>query len=231
MAKPPAIYGSTGARGRYETQADKVNHHQQYFFGVKDSIGETDETQLADMAALEAKYIEYTYTDPETSEEITTKYRYIDGTNPENKSWYIKLDTDGALLGSERVIRKALVVAGTVFFTSYVPDDNPCSGAGKSWLYAVDYKTGLPPTTPVFDINGDGKIDENDVVTDEDGNVIPIAGIPLFDPDGDGGGLASDPVLFGNTELFVNTTEGGLQDKPVNLPGLYVTLESWRHRF
>lgn len=39
----------------------------------------------------------------------------------------------------ERVLDSALVAGGLVFFTTYVPFDDPCSNAGMSYIYVLDY--------------------------------------------------------------------------------------------
>jgi type IV pilus assembly protein PilY1 len=44
----------------------------------------------------------------------------------------------------ERVVDSALVAGGTVFFTTFVPKNDPCSAGGDAFLYAVDYLCGVP---------------------------------------------------------------------------------------
>ncbi len=51
------------------------------------------------------------------------------------------------MLGTrERVITKPLAVGGLVDFLTYQPDTDLCSYGGDSFLYAVDYTTGVAPT-------------------------------------------------------------------------------------
>ncbi|MCK7507676.1 MAG: hypothetical protein MZV70_28940 [Desulfobacterales bacterium] len=47
--------------------------------------------------------------------------------------------------GSERVFTKPLVVGGIVFFTTFIPDADICTGSGDTYVFALDYKTGMPP--------------------------------------------------------------------------------------
>ena len=110
-------------------------------------------------------------------------------------------------VGSERAITKPLVVGGLVFFTTFVPDNNVCEGSGDTYVFAIDYKTGLASTEPIFDLNGDGKFDADDMVdTDGDGigDVVP-AGLFV------GRGQGSHPVLHEST-LFITTTGSGDDD-------------------
>ena len=55
--------------------------------------------------------------------------------------------------------------AGTVFFNSFVPVEDPCSIGGYGYKYAVDMATGGSPKEPTYDSNGDGVINEYDVVS------------------------------------------------------------------
>jgi Tfp pilus tip-associated adhesin PilY1 len=131
-------------------------------------------------------------------------------------------------MSSERVIVKPLVVAGIVFFTTFVPDSNVCEGSGDTWVFAVDYKSGTAPTEPVFDLNGDGVFDDNDKVTVDGDLVVPI-GVYV------GRGQGSHTVLHKDT-LFITTTgsgeEGGgndgLQNFKVNLENRKIKVETWR---
>jgi Tfp pilus tip-associated adhesin PilY1 len=138
--------------------------------------------------------------------------------------------------GSERVIVKPLVIGGIVFFTTFVPDADVCEGAGDTWVFALDYQTGLQPMYPIFDLNGDGKFDDEDKIdTDSDGikDTIPI-GIHV------GRGKGSHPVLHKDT-LFITTTGsgaedvvsgggggGGLQALKVNLQEIKVRVKAWK---
>ncbi|NQT68526.1 MAG: PQQ-binding-like beta-propeller repeat protein [Desulfobacteraceae bacterium] len=202
--------------GRYESQTDKTNMYQQYFFGIHDSSGSTTENNLSDLVSLTAGYV----TDAVSGE----VFRYISGTNPSNLSWAVSLDnTSSGMIGSERVIEKPLVVGNIVFFSTFIPDQNVCAGNGDSYIFALDLSTGQAPGSPVFDVNEDGVIDENDVVTDAAGNTHNVAGISVGD------GQASNPVLLKNT-LFVNTTGGGLDGIDVSLSGNRVQIKSWTQK-
>ena len=202
--------------GRYESQTDKTNMYQQYFFGIHDSSGSTTENNLSDLVSLTAGYV----TDAVSGE----VFRYISGTNPSNLSWAVSLDnTSSGMIGSERVIEKPLVVGNIVFFSTFIPDQNVCAGNGDSYVFALDLSTGQAPDSPVFDVNDDGVIDENDVVTDAGGTTRNVAGIRVGD------GQASNPVLLKNT-LFVNTTGGGLDGIDVSLPGNRVQIKSWTQK-
>ena len=136
--------------------------------------------------------------------------------------------------GSERVLVKPLVLGGVVYFVTFIPDKNVCAGNGESWLFAVDFETGLIPDYPVWDINDvvlyDAK-DMNKIGTDGDGNDImtPPNGIFM------GRGQASH-LVFHDGHLFFTTTGsgdegnagGGAGGIAPNLSNLKVRLRSWK---
>jgi hypothetical protein len=211
--------------GRYEAQFDKTTSNQQYFFGLKDSLTSTDEytykvgtgLQLngSDLVTLDADYV--------VDDATGTEVRIITGSNPSSDPWAVKLDkpSSGA---SERVIVKPLVAGGIVFFTTFIPDQDICAGNGDTWVYALDYATGLAPTDPVFDLNQDGVVDEQDKAVDSSGNVYNVAAVSV------GAGQGSNPVLYKKT-LFITTTGEGLEGLDVDVGDINVQLGSWKEKF
>lgn len=85
------------------------------------------------------------------------------GANPDpvnNVGWYFDLPIDG-----ERVVTDALLRDGKAIIISYIPEQTPCGSGGSSIIHELDAVTGGRLDEPVFDINDDGVIDNNDVVT------------------------------------------------------------------
>jgi hypothetical protein len=217
--------------GRYEVEADKSTTAQQYFFGLKDlasgSFVNTAATYAQDATSLATLQ---TAIQAVPIGAGTKTIRTLSGTNADGKSWALKLFKP-ATGGSERSFTKPLVVGGIVFFTTFIPEAGGCGGSGDTYVFALDYKTGLPPSKPVFDLNGDKKFTDADKVTISGNKVVP-AGVYV------GKGQGSAPVLFKNT-IFITTTlaqsqsagegSGGLHALAVNIPDNKVRMESWRH--
>lgn len=232
--------------GRYEEQVDKTTTGQQYFFGLKDDLNATstykyDTTaaklkfSTSEISPLTAEIVSVTVAVPDGSggtTNVTKKVRRITGTSAVDTPFAVKLSTTAGQ-GSERVIAKPLVVSGVVFFTTFIPDQDVCAGNGDSYVFGLNYKTGAAPTDPVFDINEDGVVDENDKVEDPNnpGTYFVPSGISLADDDsGTSPGQASHPVLHRDS-LFVTTTGEGLKEEKVNLEGIQVQLGSWKEKF
>ncbi len=240
----PTIWVYWGT-GRYENQTDKTNSASQYFLGVKD-WRETDFNplkpektyRLSDLVTLRAKFVT-----PADGPFAGKTYRVVDGVNPGKAPWAVELFAkqssgwgfSGPMpAGSERVLVKPLVLGGVVFFTTFIPDQNVCAGNGESWLFAVDFETGQIPDYPVWDINGDGLYDENDMIkigVDGEGKdiLVPPNGIFI------GRGQASH-LVFHDGYLFYTTTGSGDVDNPDGGPGgaapnpinIGVKLRSWK---
>ena len=224
--------------GRFETQYDKTTTDQNFFVGMKDYLDTddndpVDETYLSDLVGN--SIVEVTTDSTLTPDIDESQFRTVDGSNSGKNPWYIKLLTAGY---SERIITKPLVVGGLVFFQTFIPDNDPCGGNGSAWLYVVDYETGLPPENTVFDINGDGEFDQDDLVDFDGGSEADdaVAGVYL------GRGTPTGLVLEGNI-LFAGTSDGGVGGGgggdggfgggggiPIDPQYLIAQLKAWRDR-
>ena len=94
-----------------------------------------------------------------------------------NAGWYFDLPNSG-----ERVVSRMMIRDGKAIFISFTPENSPCTTGGDSILHEVDATDGSRMDASVFDINNDGVIDTNDMitVTDASGNVVTDAsGNPL----------------------------------------------------
>ncbi|GAA6167531.1 PilC/PilY family type IV pilus protein [Sessilibacter corallicola] len=71
--------------------------------------------------------------------------------------WFMDFPEPG-----ERVVVEPSILQGTLFFASSVPTTSACSNGGRGFLNSVS-TTGLAPTTPLFDVDRDGLINEDDI--------------------------------------------------------------------
>ena len=70
----------------------------------------------------------------------------------------------------------ALIRGERVIFSTLIPNTDPCSYGGESWLMELNTFTGGRLDYPVFDTSDDGNYDSDDdiTVTLPDGSVITI---------------------------------------------------------
>lgn len=104
-----------------------------------------------------------------------------------------RVATDG-----ERLINNPIIRNGRVILVTSMPNTDACSAGGKSFLMELNAQTGAAYNTPVFDITGDGLINDSDKLP----GAVP-SGV-LID------GLGYQPVILqrdDNTEVkLINTT-------------------------
>ncbi len=82
--------------------------------------------------------------------------------DPAHIGWYINLGGSG--YEGERLARDIIIRNGKAIIITIIPNDSPCSGGGRSVLYEVDACDGSRVEKPVFDVNEDQTLDEEDTI-------------------------------------------------------------------
>lgn len=86
--------------------------------------------------------------------------------------WYIDLPEYGEMQVTNSTLR-----GGRIIFVTVVPSQHSCSEGGSSWLMELDATDGSRPEKPVFDLNGDGlfNVDDMKAAVDDQGNPVDMA--------------------------------------------------------
>ncbi|MFM4939100.1 pilus assembly protein [Aeromonas enteropelogenes] len=97
------------------------------------------------------------------------------------KGWYLVLKSPGLSKGvGERAVSEMLYRHKRLIFNTLIPSADACDFGGRSWLMELDPVSGARLTYSVFDVNGDGAVNDDDYVgiKDESGNDIkvPVSG-------------------------------------------------------
>ncbi len=171
--------------GQYIVDGDRTSATTQTFYGVWDD-GPNNANSLP---KLRTDLVAQTLTAATTAELRVTTDNSINYNNKDG--WYFDLPTAG-----ERVVVDPKVRGDYVFFNTLIPDPKTCNSQGYGWLMALKLVNGGMPMDPVFDVNNDGKVDDNDLVNgSQRPSGIRLDGIPagsnflsdlMYTPDDEG---------------------------------------------
>jgi len=120
------------------------------------------------------------------------------GTCAAHKGWYIDLlytssNPSYPTEYGERVVRKPVLRGNRVVFVTLIPDSDACGFGGSSWIMEIDADTGSRLPESPFDVNGDGIIDNTDIIALASGDAI-VSGVRSKD------GIVATPGILNNPE-------------------------------
>ena len=159
------VYFGTGRFwSTLDRQSDPVNYfgYQNAFYGIKEPVeddnitltyGTVDKGDLENVTDIKIDASESGHTD---FSDLVAKIKDKDG-------WYLNFSETG-----ERNLGQAAVLGDIVTFSTFVPDNDLCALEGRSYLYALYYKTGTAYWKGVLmtdDNNGTGIGPNNKVVS------------------------------------------------------------------
>lgn len=122
----------------------------------------------------------------------------------------------------ERAVSTPLAWGDRIIFVTQIPDPDPCSYGGESWIMELAPLSGARTTFSVFDMNADGKFSDFDNLTGEGGGVVSGRKVP--------GGLAKTPATVtgdGATYKFTMGS-GAVLGKTANRTSGELGRQSWR---
>jgi type IV pilus assembly protein PilY1 len=139
--------------GRYYSASDKINAETQHFFGVKDPVifgscnQASENCERRDLVNVtnavvcsECALGTNQVTDPNNanvSSLLGNSTSSLQGLVQSKHGWYTALTAAG-----ERDLVSPNLLGGIVFFPTFTPESDVCSGSGSASLYAVFYQTG-----------------------------------------------------------------------------------------
>ncbi|TIC79605.1 hypothetical protein E5K04_13740 [Crenobacter intestini] len=81
------------------------------------------------------------------------------------KGWFMDLKGSGVKIGGERMVVPNQIRGASLVGTSRIPDaSDPCLPDGRGFSMAINPFTGTALERGFFDVDGDGKVDENDML-------------------------------------------------------------------
>lgn len=123
--------------------------------------------------------------------------------------WYFDLPDSG-----ERHISRPILRNDRLIFATAIPNSQACGTGGSGWLMEVDAFTGSRLDYSPFDVDGDDKIDDDDLVTLNSAQVA-ISGLPSPE------GMLSTPAILasGGVERKYSSGSSGNVFRTTEHPG------------
>lgn len=142
-----------GGTGRYWSDADEQTTPTNFLFGIKDDGWRDGAVTYGSGSMLDATNIAVKV---DTSTGASRVYGVLSDTasfssfetwaSSNYQGWYINIS-------AERDLNMPLVLGGAVFYTTFIPTDDPCGFGGTSYLYGLYYKTGTGYQKPILGTN------------------------------------------------------------------------------
>lgn len=156
-----------------------------------------------------------------------------DGAGIGLRGWYLDLPNAG-----QRMIHPLEPLAGTFLLASSIspessspPDVCVASGSGSGWVYIIDGITGSGPTIAALDTNGDGTINDSDVVVGGYRDVVDGRPSPIsLQPTANASRLCIETAQSICTQIRLQCGQIGAPACPVN-PTDRIKSRSWRQLF
>ncbi|MHB1587497.1 MAG: pilus assembly protein [Acidiferrobacteraceae bacterium] len=196
------VYFGTGT---YFLSGDNSNTSQQSFYGIWDD-GKIVPNVVADPSALVQQTITNVVAANGSTYRVISSNPVVYTGPPAPMGWYLDLTT------GERSVTNPLLRNGRVIFTTTIPNTQPCTYGGNSWLMELDDMTGGQLTYSPFDVNGDGTINGSDFLSLPNGTSAPAGGVEM-------GSIVSAPAVMmpatgtGPETKYFNTSKGTVTSK------------------
>lgn len=196
------VYFGTGT---YFLSGDNTNNSQQSFYGIWDD-GQPVPNVVADPSALVQQTITNVVAANGSNYRVISSNPVVYTGPPSPMGWYLDLTT------GERSVTNPLLRNGRVIFTTTIPNTQPCTYGGDSWLMELDAMTGGQLTYSPFDVNGDGTINTSDLLSLPGGKTAPAGGVEM-------GSIVSAPAVMmpatgtGPETKYFNTSKGTVTSK------------------
>lgn len=139
-----------------------------------------------------------------------------------HKGWFMDLVESGERVNVEPVLR-----GDRIIFVTLTPSLDPCAAGGTSWIMELDSNEGSRMLQSPFDVNGDGIIDDLDIVSFGGDSETIVSGVRSKE------GIVAKPGILNtnkaNKELkFFSGTTGGIDTVTESTSDNMRARQSWR---
>jgi type IV pilus assembly protein PilY1 len=142
---------------------------RQSLYGIWDRFTQGQNTQTVDTVssdALQQQHLQNAGTitvGGEEQERLTLSREPIDWSASKGKlGWFIDLRASTASAAAERLLETPQMLGELLVVRTRRPRNEPCQSDAEQRLYVLDPTLGSSPLFAVFDVNGDGRVDDKD---------------------------------------------------------------------
>jgi type IV pilus assembly protein PilY1 len=169
-ATPFVFFGT----GRYLTRDDRGDQSVQSWYGLIDDSGAAGGQSTITRGQLtQREFVSAGSATLSNGQQTTTRniQKQDDGDMVGKRGWFIDFDFKGD--EGERVAGAPLLVkvqrGAVITIPSIIPDSDPCMAGGRGYLNFVSAFSGGAVDFPFIDLNGDGIVNEQDILSDSKG--------------------------------------------------------------
>lgn len=194
--KPIVLFGT----GKYFEKGDNTDLSQiQTFYGIQDDkvTPVSSRSKLVEQNIIQELSASAANLKNSIRTTTTNQVKY-----PVQKGWF--MDFDSTAFPGERMVAEPLARNGRIIFATLVPEADPCSFGGTSWIMEVYAQSGSRLDVSPFDYNEDGKLTVGGDGIDTDGD---------GDPDTLGSGIQSSVGIVKTPGVIVLPGEGSKEIK------------------
>jgi type IV pilus assembly protein PilY1 len=220
IARDPAtgkvwVFAGTGS---FLQSDDVVDKHVQSLYGlIDDDYGSDDSAPVDRDDLVERKLVVAGFS---SDGKPIRGFEANSNLPADAPGWRVDLDYPTA--AGERSVSNPRVQGTVLLAASLIPPESgTCDAGGSGFINALDAFTGTSLGAPYFDVNGDGKYDDGDSQTTDDGTTVPVGSIDL------GVGMPTLPTLIEKL-LVVGGSKGVLGAVAMNPQGGAARRISWR---
>ena len=155
--------------GRYLSVADKKPTQTQTFYGIRDPNTNPAIDRVSGRSDLTHRRSSWSRASrsEDDGSTISIPLRVTTDHAVNNRGWFMDLlqpPTPPGTFQGEMQVSDSILRSGRIIFTTVIPDPDPCTFGGTSWLMEMEALTGSRLTESPFDNNRDHEFDGDDTV-------------------------------------------------------------------
>ncbi len=189
------------------TVTTAANQRVQTFYGIYDPNSGTSSDAFTGRSNLGQQSILAEVSVPSADGMSSTGVRITSTHSAGSRGWYMDLVLNkdelttppSANYQGERMVSNVLFRDGRIIFNTLIPQSDPCTFGGSSWIMELNALNGSRLSVSPFDVNNDGNINSSDYVT------VTVNGVTMTVP---ASGFKTDVGITNGMGIMANPANG-----------------------